>query len=170
MYRFYPGASAPVALPRPRHRQRDQRPAAADTAVGSGTVPWRCWFDAAEITPLADHAITTPHHHRTDAEDALIQDCPGGLAVVADGGYVTAFSTGFPQPLRDPHNPDTVVHAAAMDSDEPPALGTLAAHLHLDAEAIDAIHRAAGWGGLLEVTVTGQDATFTLTRNSNASR
>lgn len=127
---------------------------------------WRCWFDAGDLAPLADHATITRHHMRTDGEDELVRDCPGGLAITADGDQVTACSTGWPPPLFDPYDPDRVRMAHATDTDPPPdgPDEPVVAHMHLDPEAVDAIHTAADWGGLLEVTVVGDTAAFTLTR------
>jgi diguanylate cyclase (GGDEF)-like protein len=172
--RWHPGTPAPTITARPRHRQRDLHP---DLDVAGGGVQdwpptWRCWFDASHVIGLANHAVASRHHRRTDAEEDLLQDCPGGLEIVTDSGYVTVYSTGWPQPLRDPHNPDSVVHAAATRTDPLPAAAgprlPHVAHLHLD--AVDAIHVAANRNGLLEVTVIGETATFTLVRHATTGR
>ena len=164
-----PGARIPSTVGRPRRRQRDQHLPAESHGGGRS---WRCWFDAMDMLPLAYHAAAARHHQRTDGEHDLIQDCPGGLAIVADGGHITAHSTGWPAPLREAHDPGTVLYATAVDTETPPATPgphtETVAHIHLNAEAVEAIHRAANWGGLLEITVTAEQATFTLTRPTGA--
>ena len=174
---WHPTTSARTLEPRPHTRRRNtSHPPAYASASADATAapPWRCWFDAADIAPLADHAATSRHHRRTSAEDALIQDCPGGMEVIAEAGYVTAYSTGWPEPLRAAHNPDSVIYATATATEglRVPARPHLpqVAHLHLDAGDVDTIHTAADWGGLVEVTVTGEDATFTVTRGAIAGR
>ena len=89
--------------------------------------------------------------------------CTGGFAITTFAGLVTAASTGWP-PLPGPDRVRTVL---PVHTDPPPFPGVgarLVAHLHLNRVAVDAIHRAADWGGLLAVTVHGDQATFTLTR------
>jgi diguanylate cyclase (GGDEF)-like protein len=167
--RWNHGAQVPVIVPRPRIRQRDRRPAAPHP-VAEGPVPWRCRFNAAGIAPLAAHALRTSHHHRTDSEDRIGRECGGGLAIIADGGYVTAYSTGFPQPLHDRHDPATVVYSEAVDHDELDIGCRLEAHLHLDERAVDAICHAAEQDGLVEMTVRGDNATFALTRRTGQHR
>ncbi len=128
---------------------------------------WRCWFDATDLVPLADHAAITPHHRRGGFEAAAGVRCPGGIAIASHGGLVTAVSTGWPPLLGDPHDAGQVRTAYPVHTDPPPlpGLGThQVAHIHLDAAALDAVHRAADWGGVLAVTVHGPHATFTLTR------
>lgn len=99
-----------------------------------------------------------------------MQDCPGGLEIITDGGYVTAYSTGWPAPLRNPHDPHSILSVDATAADgQPPQHGVHlphVAHIHLDPAAIDALEHAADWNGGIEVTVTGDHATFTLTRNT----
>ncbi len=162
-----PGASAPPTSPRPCHRQRDLtqvKPAAPD-----GIPRWRCRFDAAMILPLAQHAATMRHHRRTRAEETLLQDCPGGIEIVVEDGYVTAYSSGWPALLRDPRDPHSIVGVIATAAHDAP--GDFPdfsdpAHIHLDQPAMDALQHAADWNGGIEVTVTGDHATFTLTRNT----
>lgn len=134
---------------------------------------WRCWFDATDLAPLADHATITPHHQQSDLEDAAGMRCPGGIAIASHGGLVTAVSTGQPPLLGDPHDPDQVRTAYPVYSEPPPLAGWVTqriAHIHLDATAVDAIHRAADWGGVLAVTVHREQATFTLTRPTTGGR
>lgn len=128
---------------------------------------WRCWFDAADLVALADHSTVAADHQRSNLEHATGARCPGGIEIVAHGGLVTAVSTGWPPLLADLGDPALVRTAYPVHTDPPPCPGRgrpVLAHIHLDLVALGAIHRAADWGGLLAVTVRGEQATFTLTR------
>jgi diguanylate cyclase len=165
---WHPGASVPPTSPRPRHRHRDLTK--STPPAPAGVTAWRCWFAAAAILGLAQHATTMRHHRRNATEEELLQDCPGGLEIITEGGYVTAYSTGWPAQLRNPHDPDSIVGVDATATDGAPqqhgAHLPHIAHIHLDPETMDALQHAADWDGGIEVTVTGDNATFTLTRNT----